>query len=162
MAELQPFARELGVSASGPKAALIDRIAAALDGRPTPAIRSRTPRAASLPEPLTTATVIPDGQRSTQQLRAFFVDEIGPGFAFDGHMRGFVAGNAGATLGDAIDHWHATRGAELPEQSASLEFNRFTKEWHREHPDRTAAQARAAWQRYRSTPVDQRPAVRDA
>jgi len=160
LAELQVFARRLGVAASGRKADVSDRIAAALAGRVPPAT-SRPSTVDQLVEPLTTQTVIPEGQRSTQSLRRFFEAEIGSAFRFNGHMRSFVT-SGGATLGDAIDHWHATVGTPLPPQSESLEFNQFLKAWHRAHGDSTAADARAAWQQYRALPVDQRPPIAEA
>lgn len=161
MAELQPFARRLGVAARGPKLDLVERIAARLAGRE---ITEQTPVRSAGPQlrgPLDRATVIPPGQRSTSVLRAFFEAEIGPSFRFDGHMRAFLA-DGGATLGDAIAHWHTTRGTPMPNTPASLEFNAFTKEWHRQHPDGTADACRAAWQRYRNQPRDRRPPVADA
>lgn len=162
MAELQPFARSIGVRAAGPKPVLADRLAAHLDGvayvEPVPVKRRKTEPLGVIDE----STVIPDGQRSTREVRAFFVERVGPSFRFNGHMRTFLNEPNGATFGDAIAHWHETKGSELPPQSSSLEFNRFTKRWHLDHPDGSAADARAAWNRYRALPVDQRPAVRDA
>ncbi len=161
MAELQPFARSLGLPASGPKAALTARIAARLGGRPAPAPKpSARPRSAITTPTL--ASPIPAGQRSTQTLRRFFEQHIGAAFKFDGHMRAFLRDPpAGATLSDAIAHWHKTRATELPAQSESLEFNRFTQAWHASHPGGTAAQARAAWERHRALPVDRRPPIED-
>lgn len=163
LAELRAFARDLGVGASGAKAEVADRIAAALGGR-SAARNARSPARASstLPGPLTQQTLLPAGQSATQQLRAYFLEVIGPSFIFDGHMRRFLTQSEGATLGDAVENWHRTRGTELPPQSSSLEFNRFTRHWHRDHPEGSAADSRAAWKRYRALPVDERPDVADA
>ena len=156
MAELQPFARSIGVAASGRKADVTARIAAQLAGRPQPKVPARrSARGPQLSGDLTRATVIPAGQRSTTALREFFVAEIGPSFRFNGHMRSFLLAGE-ATLGDAIDHWHATVGTPLPDQSESLEFNRFTQAWHRANPNGSAAECRAAWAVHRSTPADER------
>lgn len=153
--ELMSFARSLGVSASGSKAELTDRVAAALDGesaRP-PARSSR--RSTQLGGPLSTATVIPEGQRCSQPLRAWFTEQVGPGFRFDAAMRDFIASSAGtATLGDAVDHWHATRNAPPHEIGAQFEFNRFTRMWYRHHPGEPRAQLLVAWRRYRELPAD--------
>jgi hypothetical protein len=158
MAELQPFARSLGVSAAGPKADLIERIGAQLAGRPQPKAAGRPPPSPQLSGALTASTPIPEGQRSTEALRSFFTAEIGPAFRFNGHMRAFLLAG-GATLGDAIEHWHRTVGTALPAQSESLEFNRFTRSWHAAHPDGSAAECRRAWAVHRSLPTDQRPQV---
>lgn len=152
MAEIQPFAEELGVSASGPKAALIERVAAKLGGRQVPVSTNRKPKPVvdAIVDP-TQATVIPKGQRSTEPLRQFFQTEIGPAFKFNGHMRAFLL-EGDATLGEAIDHWYQTVGTPLPKQSESLEFNRFTKEWHVANPGGTAKQCRQAWADFRARP----------
>ncbi|MEM7340559.1 MAG: DUF6434 domain-containing protein [Actinomycetota bacterium] len=158
--ELKTLARALGVATSGRKADVTERIAAALAGRRQPSTTRATTEDV-IGSTLSAATAIPPKQRATQELRRWFQAEIGPSFRFDGHMRAFLA-DGGGTLGDAVDHWHATRGVELPTQSDSLEFNRFTKAWHRAHPSGSADEARAAWARYRALPTDQRPPVADA
>lgn len=158
MAELQPFARHLGVSAAGPKADLTSRISARLAGRPAPETSRRRPSTAQLVGPLTLSTMIPKGQRSTEELRSFFIAAIGPGFRFNGHMRAFLLAG-GATLGEAVEHWHRTVGSPLPAQSESLEFNRFTRAWHAANPTGTTAQCREAWTAHRALPADRRPAI---
>ncbi len=155
MAELQPFARLLGVSATGRKAAIAERIAARLGDRPPPEPSERTRRGPQLTGELSMRTQIPPGQRSSNELRAFFEREIGAGFRFNGHMRSFLLAG-GTRLAQAVDHWHATVGTPLPRQSESLEFNRFTKDWHRAHPGGTNAECRAAWAVHRATPIDER------
>lgn len=153
MTELQPFARDLGVRAAGPKALLTERIAARLSGRPQPEEPLRRSAGPPLAGPLTLATRVPVGQRSTEELRSFFVGRIGPSFRFNGHIRAFLL-TGDATLGEAVDHWYTTAGRPLPAQSESLEFNRFTKEWHGANPGGSAEQCRAAWQEHRSEPVE--------
>ncbi len=158
--ELRRFARALGVSPSGRKAEVGERIAAELSGRSQPTnVRSTTTD--RLSGPLTRNTVIPPNQRATQELRRYFEGAIGKSFRFNGHMRALL-GKGNVTLGEALDFWYATLGSELPDQSESLEFNRFTKAWHRAHPGGTPAQSRAAWLRYRALPADQRPPIADA
>ncbi|WP_196443613.1 DUF6434 domain-containing protein [Planomonospora sp. ID67723] len=157
--ELVAFARRLGLSAAGGKQELTARLAAVLDGHPLPEPRpaARRPRTAPLPEPLTPETLIPDGQRCSQQLRVFFQQRIGPGFRFDGVMRDFIATGAGRSLGDAVAHWHATRGVQQPQIGAQFELNRFLRDWHAARPGAGRQAAMQAWQEYRSLPVDARP-----
>lgn len=158
MAELQPFARSLAIAAHGPKSALIERIGARLSGREVPAEDKRALLKDGLTGSLSLDSPIPPGQRSTQELRSFFEEAIGPSFKFNGHMRAFLKAGE-ATLGDAIDHWHSTVGTPLPQQSESLEFNRFTAAWHRAHPDGATKACREAWHRFRALPIDERPSL---
>ena len=154
-AELAAFARQLRVPATGAKLELADRLAAILDGRPPAPAPPRRPAAAgALPEPVTRATLLPPGQRCTEQLRRVLRAEIGPAFHFDRAMREFVAAADGHSVGDAIAHWHRTRAeaarpADIP---AQFELNRFLRDWRRDHPGRTRAEALAAWREHRGRP----------
>jgi hypothetical protein len=151
-AELAGLARELGVPASGGKRELTARLVAVLDGREPPA-PSPPPRAApQLTGPLSAGTAIPPGQRCTQHLRAFFAAEVGPGFRFDGAMRAFIADGAGRTLGEAVEHWHATRDRPPGEIGEQFELNRFLRAFHAEHPAAGRAEALAAWRAHRAAP----------
>ncbi|PBC70756.1 hypothetical protein BX265_5313 [Streptomyces sp. TLI_235] len=156
--ELTGLARELGVPRGGGKAALTARLAAALDGRPLPQAPAarRTRPGRQLTGPVDGDTVIPEGQRCSQLLRAWFTARIGPSFHFDAHMRAFVAENAGRTLDDAVRHWHETRAeaAEPREIGAQFELNRFLRGWHADHPDGTRAEALDAWRAHRARPRD--------
>ncbi|MFD8976600.1 DUF6434 domain-containing protein [Streptomyces sp. NPDC059593] len=163
LAELTVFAREIGVSRSGGKVALTQRLRAALDGVAPAAAPPRTRSAGrQLAAPVNGSTVIPEGQRCSQVLREYFRREIGPSFHFDAYMRAFVAESAGRTLADAIAHWHATRqtAAQLQEIGAQFELNRFLRDWHAEHPAGSRTEALAAWRAHRGRPRG--PAVRSA
>ena len=152
--ELAAFARALGLSASGGKHELANRIADALGGRQV-AEPERRSAGQQLTAPVTAQTVIPVGQRSSQVLREFFRAHVGPTFRFDGAMREFIAAG-GATLGDAIEHWYATRDAAPKPITSQFELNRFTRQWHEDHPGGTRDELMAAWWAYRALPVDAR------
>lgn len=155
VAELRPFARALGVSSVGVKADLSSRIAAALRGD-TPPPAARGPARQRLAPPFTRATVIPAGVVLSRELREWFVSEIGPQFHADQHMRDFLRAGAGNTLGDAVDHWYATRDAPRPQIGAQFELNRFTRAWRVANPGGSREELLAAWAQYRASPADQR------
>lgn len=155
VAELRPFAQTLGVSSAGVKAELSARIAAALRGERPQASPSST-RRARLEPPFTRATIIPAGVVLSRQLRDWFVAEIGPQFHSDQHMRDFMRAGAGQTLGEAVDHWYATRDAPRPEIGAQFELNRFTRQWRAANPGGSHAELLTAWAQYRATPADER------
>ena len=154
--ELVVLARQLGGSTAGGKAELTERLVAGLDGQPVPtAVRGPRRPGAQLTGPLGADTLIPAGQRSGQALRAWFVEQIGPGFRFDGPMRTFIA-EGGRTLGDAVDHWYATRHRGPQEITPQFELNRFGRAWRAEHPGSTHAEMLTAWSSYRALPVEER------
>lgn len=159
VAELRDIARRLEVPASGTKDELSDRIAARLSGREPPPQR-RTPRA-RVPEPLSDDSVIPPGMVLDRRLRDWFTIRIGPGFRSDHHLRTFLQESAGATLGDAVNHWHATRGAPAPPIGGQFEYNRFVRQWRAEHPGASHADVTAAWRVHRSLPAEDRAPTRD-
>lgn len=160
--ELADFARGLGLRATGSKELLTQRIAATLDVRefnePTPA-KGRS--SAQLFGVLTAQTVIPRGQRCSQVLRAWFTQELGPGFHFDAPMREFIAAADGnRNLGQALEHWRGTRAPEeRREIDRQFEYNRFTRAWHGENPHGTKTELLAAWVRYRGLPIDERARI---
>ncbi len=157
LSELEGLARVLGVPRGGGKQALVDRLAAALDGEPLPTPPRRPRPGRQLTGAVTAATVIPEGQRCSQALRAFFQREIGAGFTFDVFMREFIAAGAGRTLGDAVGHWHATRGeASRPQPiGPQFELNAFLRQWRETHGG-TRQDGLAAWREHRALPVEQR------
>jgi hypothetical protein len=156
--ELTDFARRMGVSTAGSKQQLTDRLAAALDGEPLPPVspRRRTPTG-QLEGALSVNTVIPIGQRCSQVLRTFFLEHIGTQFTFDAAMRSFIFDHAGSTLGDAVNHWHATRAKAPRPIDAQFELNRFTRQWYRDNPGGNRIELQRAWTAYRNTSTDQRP-----
>lgn len=155
LAELTALARTLGVPRGGGKSALVDRLVAALDGTPWSAPPRRAPPGPQLTGSMSAATVIPPGQRCSQVLRRWFEQEIGPGFAFDGAMRAFIAEGTGRTLGEAVAHWHATRAeaARPGPIAAQFELNAFLREWWAAHPGGTRDGALAAWRQRRAAPA---------
>ncbi len=156
--ELVDFARHLGIRASGGKELLAQRIAAHLDG--TAFSEPRTPKRTAAPQlcgPLSPETVIPVGQRCSQVLRAWFTEQVGASFHFDGEMRAFFANSDGtATLAQALDHWYGTRDQGQKTIDAQFEYNRFTRDWHTRNPDGSKAELLEAWRQYRDQPIDAR------
>jgi hypothetical protein len=161
--ELTALAATLGVPRGGGKQALTERLAARLDGRqtPAPAPQRRPPAGRQLNGPLSATTVIPAGQRCSQLLRDYFRREIGPGFVFDSFMRSFIADGAGRTLGDAVAHWEATRGAAAQQRpiGGQFELNAFLRRWRASHPGGTREESLAAWREHRSRPAEERDAA---
>jgi len=156
--ELTEFAYALGVRATGSKELLTQRLAAALDGVPfnEPA-RKRSASSRQLSCPLTASTVIPKGQRCSQVVRVWFIEQVGDSFGFDGEMRAFFASTDGTqTLQDVLDHYNATRDQGQKTIGSQFEYNRFTRAWHAAHPDGSREELIKAWQDYRSRPVDER------
>lgn len=153
------MARVRGVPTTGSKTQLVAALRHHLDGRGATASAPGRPRPAPpLAEPLTRSTVLPVGQRCTQQLRHFCTAEVGRDFRFDAPVRAFVATSDGRrTVGDLLDHWGETRSREPSDIAPQFEFNRFLRRWHLDHPGAGRPAGLDAWWRHRALPVNERP-----
>lgn len=157
--ELIGFARKLGVASSGSKDELTARLTAVLDGNPPPPRNRRVPARLGdqLCGDLCADTLIPPGQRCSQELRAWFLTHAGPSFRFDLRMREFInAADGTTTLGDAVCHWTSTRNEPVTHIDPQFELNRFTRAWHAGNPSGTRVELLADWKQYRSLPIDER------
>ena len=110
--EVMNQARVLGLSTSGGKVEIIDRIADYLDGI-MPAKPRRQPKAGA-PKisgfdwhntPLSRATLITSNYRHTQNVRRFFIQQIGRQFSFNIAFMAWMKANVGKTLGEAAEEW---------------------------------------------------------
>lgn len=153
-AELAEFCRAAGLSAAGGKAELAERITRFLETgeRTPPPPASPRPRSSKPSVPLTRETVIPPGMRCTQEVRAFFEREIGPGFRFDAVMREFLWNGAGRTLGDAVEAWSRPRTGETA-IAPQFEYNRHVRAYFTAHPGATHREAVEAWWLLRGRPA---------
>lgn len=104
--ELQAFCREHGLSASGSKTEISERIELFLRTgeikKPTRASSSMKKAVASAE--LTLDTVITENHRCSQEVRAFFKSVI-PKFHFSTYIQNYFKENVGKTYRDAVDAW---------------------------------------------------------
>ena len=154
VAELRQIARDLGVPTGGRKAELAARVRAALAGESLPRPESR--HRARLEGELTRDTVIPDGVVLSRHLRDWFVSELGEGFRADRHLRDFLRNGTGRNLGEAADHYRATRDAPPAEIEPQFELNRFTRLWWKANPSGSREELNRAWREYREAPAELR------
>jgi hypothetical protein len=148
--ELVTFCRQNGLPTVGSKKEIATRIEYFLltgDLSPTVTPTKRSITIDRLPDQLSRDTVIGSHWHCSEQLRAFFVQEIGPQFHFNGAIRDFIKNGAGKTLQDGIDVWHADRGTTKVETDIApqLEYNRHMREFFKANPGKTLQDAIAAW-----------------
>lgn len=146
--ELIDFCRRHGLPTSGSKFDLTDRIATFLSTGNVPQKNTKQARVSdNMPEQFTRDTVIGPNWRCSQHLRAFFVQEIGPRFHFNGVMREFIKQGQGKTLQEAIDVWYQEKENPRPEKEIApqFEYNRHIREFFKKHPGKTLQDAIAAW-----------------
>jgi Domain of unknown function (DUF6434)/SAP domain-containing new25 len=159
--EVMNQARVLGLSTAGGKFEIIDRIADFLDGKVTAKLRRAGP---SFKGPgfdwhggaLSHATIITPDYRNTQNVRRFFIAEIGRRFSFNIAFMAWMKASAGKTLGDAAEEWtrvHAlTKAGERPAIPFHNQFNAYVRAFFEDNPDRPMDDARHFWKLKRSLP----------
>lgn len=102
--ELQTFCRENGISASGSKMEISDRIESFLrTGEVKKPVRKVSVKADKQDE-LSLDTVITANHRCSQHVRAFFKTVI-PNFHFSTYIQNFFKDNIGQTYRDAVSAW---------------------------------------------------------
>lgn len=152
--DLLEFCRSERLSTVGGKLDLTERIAQYLEsGRREDTRRPSPPqRQGKIAGSLMLSTVIPEGCRCSQDVRAFFEQELGTGFHFNRVMREYLWNNPGRTLGDAAQTWRTSReqGKVKREIEPQFEYNRFTRAFYEAHPNASRVEVIEAWKRERA------------
>lgn len=107
-AELQTFCREHGLSASGSKIEITERISHYLHtGKILKNSSSQKVSKASLSyKELSLQTIITNNHRCSEDVRSFFKEKIGANFRFTVALQKFFKENVGKTYEDAITFWY--------------------------------------------------------
>lgn len=162
--ELQAFCRENGISASGSKIDIAERIATFLQtGDITkPTRKSKVQRKAEPQLGLSLDTVISENHRCSQQVRAFFKSVI-PNFHFSTYIQHYFKHNAGKTYRDAVDAWYqeAERKkdpAYQKEIAPQFEYNQFIRDFFADpaNQGKSREQAIEAWNHIKQQPGSNR------
>lgn len=106
--ELQLFCRENGISATGSKIEISDRIETFLrTGEIIKPIRnSKINTKPQRQEKLSLDTVIMENHRCSQEVRAFFQTVISYKFHFSTYIQNYIKNNVGKTYRDVVDAWY--------------------------------------------------------
>lgn len=160
--ELVNFCREVGINSSGGKRDIADRILNYLETgkiitKPKPRKAKTVSRFDWKQEKLTIDTIVTDNYKNTENVRAFFQQEIGKQFKFNAPFMNWMKVNQGKKLGNAIVEWrriadlkrNKTHQAEIAPQ---FEYNRYTRDFHAHNPDLSTKDARHCWKTKRSMP----------
>lgn len=160
-AELQQFCRSNGLSTSGGKREIADRIehflrtGKRLGHVPSPERTAGEGRPQALGA-LSMSTRAPAGFRCTQEARAFFESSLGAAFRFTVTLQQFIKDHLGITFGEIAEEWkrqEAERKAGIrPEIAPQFEYNQFTRDFFADPLNRgkTRRDCIEAWRRTRA------------
>lgn len=152
--ELVAFCRTEGISTAGGKLELAGRIQTYLSTgtivKPETIIKKSHSTFDWKTEPLTPSTIITDSYRNSENVRAFFLAEIGSHFSFNVKFMNWMKQATGKTLQDAIEEWKKINDLKKDknyqtEIAPQFEYNRYMRAFLADNPDLTTKDAMKYW-----------------
>lgn len=153
--ELVAFCRTIGLSKQGNKLAIANRIEIYLKtGEIEKSIAEKEKKIISKFDwhtaILTTETRLTNNYKNTENVRAFFVENIGTQFKFNVPFMKWMKTNEGKTFGDAIEEWQRIKAAkkvnDQPKKIApQFEYNRYIRDFLKDNPTAKRAKAIEFW-----------------
>ncbi|MBM7663578.1 hypothetical protein JOC25_000034 [Solibacillus kalamii] len=133
--ELQTFCRENGLSASGSKIDITDRIAEFLQTGEIqkPLKKRKSPTNEAILTDLNLDTVITENHRCSQTVRVFFKLEI-PKFHFSTYIQNYFRENVGKTYRDVVNAWYEEQERKKDPSykkqiGSQFEYNQFIRDY---------------------------------
>ena len=162
--ELVTFCKTKGISSSGGKIEIADRISRFLEtGQIVKNSDRQTKKAVSKfdwnKETLTTETILTDNYKNSENVRLFFTQQIGSHFHFTVDFMKWIKQNSGQILNDAIIEWHRLYALKKDPNfktdiAPQFEYNRYMRAFLADNPDKTSKDAMKYWQLKRATRGD--------
>ena len=112
--------------------------------------KSKTSRFNWNTEKLTVETVITDNYKNTENVRAFFKNQINGKFKFNVKFMNWMKASEGRTLGDAIAQWiliaHEMKTDNTEKQIApQFEYNTYIRDFLKDNPEKSLQDAIDYW-----------------
>ncbi|WP_175639099.1 DUF6434 domain-containing protein [Metabacillus schmidteae] len=158
--ELQTFCRENGISATGSKMEISDRIETfLLTGEIKKPTRKLKATSFAVPsKDLSLDTVITENHRCSQEVRAFLKTVI-PKFHFSTYIQNYFKNNVGKTYRDVVDAWYVEEERKKdPSYTKKIgpqfEYNQFTRDFFADpnNKGKTRTEAIEAWNKIKKLP----------
>jgi hypothetical protein len=161
--ELVDYCKLSGLSYSGGKFDILERIATSLDSSEVQEYKQAKPAKPKSEfiwskSELTLDTIITDSYTNGPNTRKFFKQHCGDKFHFSIPFMAFMRENCGKTLQDAVVEWqrlHAqskekTFKSDIP---AGNQYNKYIRDFFADNPNLTMKEARHFWKLKRSLPL---------
>ncbi|AXI08211.1 cytoplasmic protein [Oceanobacillus zhaokaii] len=158
--ELQSFCREHGISASGSKVEISDRVETfLLTGKINkPTRKSRGNRRTDQRVELSLNTVITENHRCSQDVRAFFKTII-PKFHFSTYIQNYFKTNIGKTYRDVVAAWYEEEDRKKDPSfkkkiAPQFEYNQFIRDYFSDSKNqgKSRSEAISAWNYIKKLP----------
>jgi hypothetical protein len=157
--ELIDFCKTIGLSTSGGKIEITERIRCFLETGEVNNYKPIKEKATSKfdwdKEILSPKTIITDNYKNGENVRHFFINEIGPHFSFNIIFMKWIKQNVGKTLEDAIIEWNRIHQLKkdknyVSEIDSQFEYNRYMRAFLNDNPDLSSKDAMKYWKLKRS------------
>lgn len=101
-------------------------------------------------ELLSLQTVITDNYKNTENVRQFFINEIGTSFKFNVVFMNWMKNNTGKTLQEAVHAWekirHEKKSNKRPKNIApQFEYNTYLRDFLADNPDKNRSIGITLW-----------------
>lgn len=158
-AELVEFCKQNGISTLGGKIELSDRIRHYIitgkTNRNEPKKSISKSKFDWNKEKLTLNTEITDNYKNCENVRSFFIKEIGLHFTFNVIFMKWMKENVGKTLYDAIIEWNRINELKrskdyISEINPQFEYNRYIRAFLADNPELSSKDAMKHWKLKRS------------
>ncbi|MBP3953082.1 DUF6434 domain-containing protein [Bacillus suaedae] len=158
--ELQTFCREKGISTSGSKIEIFDRVKTyLLTGEIRKPIRkTKINKKIESKTELSLETVITENHRCSQEVRAFFKTVI-PKFHFSTAIQNYFKNNIGRTYSDVVVAWHEEEERKKDPTykkniAPQFEYNQFISDYFADPKNKEKSRKAAieAWNRIKRLP----------
>lgn len=159
--ELVSYCKNKGISYTGGKFEILERIANVLDGKNNRSKKKQPVKSAfdwhsAL---LTPATKITDSYKNSQNVRRFFNHYCGDAFHFSIPFMAWMKNNSGKKLKDAIKEWKRLEVLKKDKNFKSVipahnQYNQYIRDFFADNPDKSLADARHCWKLKRQLPME--------
>ncbi|MEP9405768.1 DUF6434 domain-containing protein [Peribacillus frigoritolerans] len=158
--ELQTFCRENGISSTGSKIEISDRIETFLRTGEikNPIRKTKINRTVESQVHLSLDTVITENHRCSQDVRAFFETVI-PKYHFSTYIQNYFKSNVGKTYRDAVDAWYEEEERKKDPTfkkkiAPQFEYNQFTSDFFADpkNQGKSRTEAIEAWNKIKKLP----------
>jgi len=157
--ELIDFCRDVGISGSGGKIEISNRISEYLEtGKVTIKTKTKKPTLRKSTQPITKDTVIGIEYRSYKEKKDFLKSEIGNKFHFTAHILDYFKENAEKkTYQDLINEWHKEQELKKDPNRVKViapqfEYNTYIRDFLKDNPNKTINEAIKYWKIKKSKP----------
>lgn len=152
--ELVGFCKTIGISPIGGKINIASQIQEFLStGRVSKVKTFRNKNKSTFDwanEKVTLQTVITDNYKNSENVRRFFIEEIGSHFSFNVIFMKWIKDNIGKNLGDAIEEWQKIYDLKrnknyISEIKPQFEYNRYMRAFLNDNPSLSSKDAMKYW-----------------